>query len=276
MTAATVGTCCKCNRANELLVPLYGNKGGPLTCLTCGAEWHGKYNRRRKLGRIVTKAIKAYFAAGGNWKDIDRLKLSAAGVSLYAWETDTIGAEIGDITTELLDATIRLTHPDKHPAERQEAAHRVTQYLVALKPFTFPAPKEKPPEAPTPRNGSIEGPRAPTEKPLRAEYPCEICVDEVPYNYCKECTAEWDRRQQRGREIERKKRHKQYARRRQLQLYRRGATKCSVCGGEFKSKRKDARYCSAACRQRAHRNRVTDKALPKAGKLDSRHAVAAA
>jgi predicted nucleic acid-binding Zn ribbon protein len=36
---------------------------------------------------------------------------------------------------------------------------------------------------------------------------------------------------------------------------------CSVCGKEFEPKRTDAKYCSAACKQRAHRARQGEKAL---------------
>jgi hypothetical protein len=34
--------------------------------------------------------------------------------------------------------------------------------------------------------------------------------------------------------------------------------KCEVCGSEFKA-RSGAKYCSAACRQKAYRQRVTDR-----------------
>lgn len=32
--------------------------------------------------------------------------------------------------------------------------------------------------------------------------------------------------------------------------------RCEVCDGEFKAKRSDARFCSATCRQKAHRSQV--------------------
>src|SRR5262249_39290 len=38
-----------------------------------------------------------------------------------------------------------------------------------------------------------------------------------------------------------------------------GGLSCQACGGFFRPKRRDAVYCSPACRQRAYRKRVTDK-----------------
>lgn len=271
---ATVGTCKECYGEDKLLNPLYGDNGGPLTCIPCGIAWHAKHHWRRKLGRIVAKAMKAFFEAGGTSGNIDRLKLAAWGYPLSTWEADTIGADVGDITTELLEATIRLTHPDRHPIERQEAAQRVTQELLALKPFVFPAPKKKPPEPQ--RNASEMAPRVVIKEPLRIEYPCELCTDTVPYFYCNKCKAKWDGIRDKERERERAKRQKQYKRRRQLEIFRRGVLKCDVCGTEFKGKRKDARYCSPACRQKAHRERVTGNEITTGGKINSRHAEAAA
>ncbi|MDP3949598.1 hypothetical protein, partial [Microbacterium sp.] len=271
---ATVGTCAQCDATDKLIMPLHGDNGGPLTCIQCGLAWHAKYGRRRKLGRIVTKAIKAFFDAGGAYHDVDRLRLAASGVFFSSWDADTIGADVGDITTELLEATIRLTHPDKHPVERQEAAQRVTQELLALKPFVFPAPKKKPAEPQ--RNASEVVQCSPAKEPLRIEYPCELCADTVPYFYCNTCKTKWQGIQDKERERERVKRQKQYARRRQLEIFRRGALKCTVCGTEFKGKRKGARYCSAACRQRAHRERVTANELRAGEHVNSRHAECAA
>jgi hypothetical protein len=91
----------------------------------------------------------AYEKAGGSWADVTKLKDSALfGFGSAPWHvldplgylTDAINtdAEIVDLTSELLDDAVRLTHPDCHPPERQELAKRVTQELLALKPFAFP------------------------------------------------------------------------------------------------------------------------------------------
>jgi len=42
---------------------------------------------------------------------------------------------------------------------------------------------------------------------------------------------------------------------------RKSTRQCETCGNAFESARADARFCSATCRQRAHRNAVTDNAV---------------
>lgn len=281
MTSATVAQCTKCGK-NTYVAPLHDDKGGPLMCPICAGMWHAEHSRRRKWGRIVIKAIKMYLREGGRYSDIDKLKMSASrfGIDWLKYgSVDTIGSEVGDITSELLADTIQLTHPDKHPSERRDLAKRVTQELLALKPFVFPAPK--------PRDTSFKSPPATVKEPSHGagsssriddawkeifSFPCEACADTVPYYYCDPCKAEWQKRQQKEREIERVKQREQYARRRQRILaYRRPVT-CEGCGEQFKGKRKDALYCSAACRQRIHRKRnsVTDNKSTGGDTLNSR------
>ena len=103
-----------------------------------------EHGRRRKWERVVIKAIRAYLDAGGLFQDILKLRLVAGGIALPGYEADCIGTEVGDITSELLAETLQLTHPDKHPVERRELAKRVTQELLALKPFVFPKPQPTP------------------------------------------------------------------------------------------------------------------------------------
>jgi hypothetical protein len=269
--AMQVGHCTNCGK-QTLVGPLHEENGGPLFCLPCGSDWHAQHGRRRKLGRIVIKAMKAYFAAGGRWDTIDRLKLAAAGISLFPGEADTLGVEVGDITTELLDATLRLTHPDRHPPERQEEANRVTQELLALKPYVFPSLKSKQPTAQPAQEKRVNRRLDEMElKPLRASFPCEICVDEVPAFYCAPCKAEWKRRRQQEREAERAKRRAQYQQRKQIRCWWEKPKTCPVCGQSFKGKRKDSVYCSDACRQRGHRQRVTDTVKLRAQPLKSRN-----
>jgi hypothetical protein len=255
---AQIGHCSKCGN-HKLIQPLHGDKGGPLTCWECGLEWHAKHARKRKAGRIVVKAIKAYLNAGGAYRHIDRLKLAANGSSLTHWDGDAIGADVGDITTELLEDVIRLTHPDKHPAERQELAHRVSQELIALRPFVFPAPKPEP-SMPEPRNGLVKARDEIFDEALRKarSYPCELCADALVRDYCVACKAEWERRDKVKRDNDEAKLRSYYESRRARRLAMRKAVACVVCGTKFEGKRTDARYCSEACRQKAHRKRVTD------------------
>ncbi len=247
--------CLKCSRQDLPVSPLHDDKGGPLFYLFCAGAWHAEHSRRRKWGRIIIKAMKMYEKEGGAWADFDKMKLAVAGWDVGGFEADTIGAEISDITAELLASTIELTHPDRHPSERREIATRVTQELLALKPFVFPAPKPKPVSTPKSSNGSLKSPRVTTKEPLWCTYPCELCHDTVPYYYCDPCKAEWRKRRREERESDNAKQRQQYARRRQRALYQRGPTICRGCSTEFKARRKDAVYCSAACRQRAHRQR---------------------
>ncbi len=179
--------CKKCGE-HTLLLPLHGDKGGPAFCSICAGKWHAEHTRRRKWGRIIIKAMSFYEREGGRWQDFNKLKLAASGIvedfgiDPLGYGTDTIGTEVGDITSELLADTIQLTHPDKHPVERRDLAKRVTQELLALKPFVFPAPKEKASAAPVLRDGKIKSQRVTSKEPSQtAAYPCSECADTVPY-----------------------------------------------------------------------------------------------
>jgi hypothetical protein len=44
------GTCNGCGEPSWL-IPLHGDKGGPLRCFMCAGAWNAKYTRRRKWGR---------------------------------------------------------------------------------------------------------------------------------------------------------------------------------------------------------------------------------
>jgi hypothetical protein len=244
------GICGGCDE-HALLVPLHGDRGGPLRCLLCAGEWNARHTRRQKWGRIIIKAMKMFEKEGGRWGDLDKLKVAASGLlspNFFPGFEDTIGAEVGDITAELLDETLQLTHPDRHPLERRELAQRVTQELLALKPFVFPAPKPKP----RPSDASVWSHAATAVS--RNVYPCELCADEVPLFYCHPCRAEWEKRRQVELKREAAKRRERRARRRASQP----PAKCAACGSNIAvSRRKDAKFCSPACRQRAHRERVT-------------------
>jgi hypothetical protein len=73
----------RCQGCDELtwLLPLHGEKGGPLQCFKCAVEWQAIYGRRRKAGRVLIKAMKIYFDAGGKDSDLAKLKLAAWGLS---------------------------------------------------------------------------------------------------------------------------------------------------------------------------------------------------
>jgi hypothetical protein len=279
----TMGKCPKCSR-HGFIMPLHGAHGGPMLCLQCGMEWHAKHTRRRKFGRVVVKAMNLYLENGGRFTDLDKFKESLALARLgfkdpivSAFAADEIGTDVGDITSELLADVLQLTHPDKHPPERQELAKRVTQELLALKPFVFPAPKPKPAPAYTPpRDDSFKSRREPPKEPSQPAYPCKVCADTVLYYYCAPCKAEYEKRQEAKREAQRAKQREQYRRRQERKRWRRPKKPCEVCGSPVEAKRRDAKHCSPACRQRAHRQRVTDNLRVSAENLNTRDSVDAA
>jgi hypothetical protein len=229
--------CEDCGTTKGIIAPLHLDKGGPLFCLPCGSDWHGRYGRRRKLGRVVIKALAAYDKAGGNFdEDLTRFKLAAWGYPCAGHEADTIGAEIGDITSELLADVLQLTHPDRHPPERRELAKRVTQELVALQPFVFPAPKPLGLE-PQGSDGSLVVPPAGDKEPSRLDllsaemraFPCATCSDTIPHFYCDACRAEWHKRGRAKDEIENAKRRAWYRRRRAIRLKFQRPSHCRSC-----------------------------------------------
>ena len=89
--------------------------------------------------------------------------------------------------------------------------------------------------------------------PLQPTYPCEACSNTVPAFYCDPCRAERKRREQKWQEEQNAKQREVYAHENRWRKLR--METCEGCGEQFKGKRKDAKYCSAACRQRAHRKR---------------------
>lgn len=290
----TIATCEGCNE-RTFLIPLHGSKGGPLRCPLCAGKWHAEHRKRRRHGRIVIRALRAYLDNGGRVRDIEKLQQSAIcsdflGEDLFGTGiADPLGyltgvatnakGEIIELTSELLADAIKLVHPDHHPPERKELAHRVTQGLLALQPFVFPAPKKPPPEpsvtdfSTTPTRPE----RAVTKSPT---YPCADCRDTTPYFYCDPCKAEWERRGAKEDEQSRAKQRKWYARRKARQWHSKACESCGVSfkisGGGGKHKRSDARFCSDACRQKAHRKAVTGKLNAAKRTLTNRDGLGAA
>jgi len=253
------GHCASCGK-HDFLRPLHGDKGGPPYCLTCLGKWHAEHGKRRKWGRIVVRAMQAYFDAGGKYDDIDKLKLATGGFDPLGYGTDLIAGEEAeaDLTAELLNDALSLTHPDKHPPERRELATRVTAGLVALKPFAFPAPKPVKQLKPSRKKKTAPTLESDDIKLTAPSYPCADCADAVPVDYCDACRAEYERRAQEDFDKRTAKQRETYAKRRQELIAARPASICA-CGRKIESKRADARYCSARCRQEAHRKPVTDK-----------------
>jgi hypothetical protein len=276
------GICPGCGKADQWLMPIHGDHGGPQRCFVCAGAWNAQYTRRRKWGRIIIKAMNVYLKEGGRWSDLDKFKMhtggslsamfgvaAAGGMGLGYESADTVGTEVPDITSELLDDILQLVHPDRHAPEQQKLAKRTTQELLALRPFVFPAPK--PPEI-DPTSTLRSSAKEPLEPPQKtAAYPCEICAETVPYFYCDACKSEWGKRRKAERDCANEKQRKQYARRRKRKQALRPAIMCAGCGRKVESNRKDAKFCGPACRQKAHRKRVTAVQSPAGGILESRN-----
>jgi hypothetical protein len=75
------GECEGCNR-HAVLTPLHGpEKGGPLRCYVCAGAWQAEHGRKRRTGRVVIRAMKAFLDAGGATADLDKMKIAALGHS---------------------------------------------------------------------------------------------------------------------------------------------------------------------------------------------------
>lgn len=267
------GYCSICEQHYPFVVALHGDKGGPPVCLICAGKWNAEHGKKRRLGRIVIRSMKAFMDGGGRAADLDKLKNSAliGGWSDDPW-CDPLGYlhgvaktadEVIELTSALLADAIRLAHPDCHPPERKELAHRTTQGLLALQPFVFPAPVPKPPPVPTP--GASRSDSAVAEVAKKSpRYPCPECASTVPFFYCDPCKAEWTKIEEKRRAAERVQRRNQRQRRRKFLASMQPARLCANCGAKLESKRLDARFCSDTCRQKVHRLPVTAKASIRA------------
>jgi hypothetical protein len=214
---------CRSCGSTSFVGPLHGEQGGPLFCIPCRNKWDADYTR--------------------DLKQCPDWKLELHGVA----RTARGGDDPTYLTTDLLDDAIALTHPDRHPSERAEQARLVTSKLLALKPYTLPKPK------PRPVTDKNESPNQPRNDPLRISFPCSKCFLTVPFYYCNPCRAHFEENLQKEREARNSVDRRRRAKRREL----RPLSTCE-CGERFKPSRRDAIFCSSACRQRAHRRRVTD------------------
>jgi hypothetical protein len=168
-------------------------------------------------------------------------------------------------------------HPDRHPSERAELAKRVTQELLALKPFVLPKakPRDVSPVVTAATNCGPVTPRTSGTSVLaRHEYPCAVCKHTVPSYYCGICRDKFDKIKASDRERREARRARYNERQRELRKWRKSLKRpkaCAACEQSFKPERKDSKFCSQACRQRAYRQRVTDVQNPDVNKLTSRN-----
>ena len=271
----SIAACKKCGE-HTYVTPLHGDNGGPLFCPVCAGYWHAEQTRRRRAGRVVIKAMDIYLDNGGKHGDLQKMALCTGGFgrdwarAIIGYEVGSMETETGYMTSELLADTIELCHPDKHPSEGRDSATRVTQELLVLKPFVFPAPKAKPAPTSKPRDDKVKVATCHSKEPSQEPaYPCGECADTIPYYYCTPCKTEYDKRRREERERENAKQREQYARRQRWRRASRPPKMCARCETKFEPKRKDAKYCSHVCRQKAYRGRR--KADNQASKTDDLH-----
>ena len=218
--------------------------------------------------------MELYLDKGGKYDDLKKFPLCTGDFgrglagNIIGYELGSMGTEVGDLTSGLLEDTIKLCHPDKHPPERRDIANRVTQELLVLKPYVFPAPKAKPPPKLKPCDDKLKAARCHFKEPSQEPaYPCSECVDTISYYYCTSCKAEWEKRRRAERERDNAKQREQYARRQRWRKASMPPAICAQCERKFEPKRKDAKYCSHVCRQRAYRRR--DRADMRISKANS-------
>jgi hypothetical protein len=245
------GVCAICNERHQWLRELHHPNGGPEVCLVCLGKWHAEHGRKRKAGRVVIRAMRAYDAAGGDpFKDARNFALAASGIK-HSFGFDPLGYLHGiadspadepvDLTKELLAEVLKLTHPDHHPPERRELATRITAELLALQPFVFPKviPKPEPKTKPNPRHdSSVASPDNTTKTVTR--YPCPECRSTTPYFYCRPCKMEYEARREKEQHKERAKRKGYAMKAKALRILRGPDRNCAGCGNSLYSEAIDA------------------------------------
>jgi hypothetical protein len=157
------------------------------------------------------------------------MELDPLGYMADAINTD---GEITDLTLELLEDAVRLTHPDCHPAERQELAKHVTQQFLALKPFVFSKPEKPKAEIPatTARNESAKYHRENLKEPLQKILSMQRMRRHDPVLLLRNLRPEWEKRCREQRERENKKQREQYAKRKARLAWKLPLKHCEACG----------------------------------------------
>ena len=235
--------CINCG-TGQLVSRLHRERGGPMVCSKCRDGILLEISRERT-------AQEAIFSAFG------LNPLEVLGVSG--------GSAEPQLSLELLDDILSLVHPDKHPSERAPLAHRVTNELLAHKAVVEvlalgPSDRSRGASAnfgfPVTGKQRIAG-RTGNDAFQRSHrfHPCDDCRHMVPRFYCDDCRGQWERERRAKREKENATARQRRARKRLL-----WRATCAQCGRDFIPKRRDTSYCSAACRQKAHRERTAGAA----------------
>ena len=210
-------------------------------------------------GRAKPEEIAIAAASPAEWDDHFQALSEMAGIDLhFVHGRKALSTPEGQLAAALAEvllrgfsqarmtrliASLRSQNPDFKivPGNWWRALPEDAPLLDAASWRDVPAPRDTP-ATPTTQNQS---------------YPCRTCKSTTPFFYCTPCRAEYEKREA---EEDAKRKAKQprinaaqrawYAERKN----RYATTKsCAACGKNFKPKRKDARFCSNACRQAMHR-----------------------
>ena len=217
-------TCLRCGvtSATTLVFRLHGEKGGPLVCPKCAERIERDYSTGKRASALAA---------------FDELGIGPPGIAARA--------RPGELTRELIDNALQLTHPDRHAPEQLALATMVTAALLALRPYVRSVLKVEP--VATAMDTRQYKPTAAGE-PFRLTFPCRDCFTLYPLYYCDECRQRWEAVQRQKLDAENAKRREGRARKRR---HRRQT--CVVCREPFYGKRRDAKTCSSRCRVRLHR-----------------------
>ena len=223
--------CVNCG-TGQFVTHLHRERGGPMVCPKCRDGILLEISRER----IAQEAI--FSAFGLNTLEV------LGGVSGGQSEPQLSG--------ELLDDILALVHPDNHPPERTFLAHRVTAELLAHK-ATLEVLALSSSSIPTVtarrRIAGRTGDNA-SQRPHQF-HPCDDCRQMAPRYYCDDCRHRCERERHAKREKDNTAARQRRARKRLL-----WRATCVQCEKAFIPNRRDASYCSGACRQKAHRHRM--------------------
>jgi hypothetical protein len=108
-----------------------------MCCLLCIGKWHAEHGRRRRLGRIVIRAMVAFLAGGGKSDDVNKLMLSAIAGDIGGARSRSARLHGRHSSHQRRDRrphvrladTLKLTHSDHHPPERAEPNGRSARWV---------------------------------------------------------------------------------------------------------------------------------------------------
>ncbi len=171
--------CAHCG-GDGLLVALHGDRGGPDVCIRCSSELLSGARKRKK--------------------SVDGGPFGGACLRSMIFGMKSIASE-DELDAETLEEALKLTHPDRHPPERFEAANRVSAALTALRPYVKPREQPEPERDDKAKSVTTDSLLAVTPpEPNEPNVPnvpgeCGLCKYLPTIDlYCEDCRAVHERR----------------------------------------------------------------------------------